>query len=124
VARLPRGKGAATTLDAPEPVLTHRARASRQVSPSSPLSRLLTVQELADLLQVPPKTIYAWRYKGIGPVAVPIGKYLRFRPEDVAAWLEARAEPPRREAGMVARGGGNRSAARPRRRVPSTPPAA
>jgi excisionase family DNA binding protein len=104
--------------------LTYRARASTQVSPSSPLSRLLTVQELADLLQVPPKTIYAWRYKRTGPTAVPVGKYLRFRPEDVAAWLEARAEPPRAEAKqVVARGGGNPNLkpARPRHRDSSTP---
>jgi excisionase family DNA binding protein len=59
------------------------------------MSRLLTVQELADLLQVPTKTIYTWRYKRSGPPAIPIGRYLRFRPEDVAAWLETRAEPPR-----------------------------
>jgi excisionase family DNA binding protein len=59
------------------------------------LSRLLTVQELADLLQVPVKTIYTWRYKGIGPPAVPLGRYLRFRADDVAAWLEKRADPVR-----------------------------
>jgi predicted DNA-binding transcriptional regulator AlpA len=57
------------------------------------------VQDLADLLQVPPKTIYAWRYKGVGPTAVPVGKYLRFRPEDIAAWLETRAQPSRSKAG-------------------------
>ena len=61
----------------------------------SHLSRLLTVQELADLLQIPVKTIYTWRYKRIGPPAVPMGKYLRFRAEDVAAWLDARADAPR-----------------------------
>jgi len=85
---------------------------------------LLTVQVVADLLQVPPATIYAWRYKGKGPTAVPVGKYLRFRPEDVAAWLEARAEPPRGEAGqVVARGGGDPSLrpARLRHRASSTP---
>ena len=103
--------------------MTHRARTSRQVSPSPPLSRLLTVQELADLLQVPPKTIYAWRYRGLGPTAVPVGKYLRFRPEDVAAWLEARAEPDRSEAGqLVSRGGGRRPrTARPHDEASSTP---
>jgi excisionase family DNA binding protein len=57
-----------------------------------PLSRLLSVQDLAELLQIPPKTIYTWRYKGVGPPAVPIGRYLRFRAEDVAAWLEERAD--------------------------------
>jgi excisionase family DNA binding protein len=56
------------------------------------LPRLLTVRELADLLQVPPKTIYTWRYKGTGPPALPIGRYLRFRTDDVLAWLETRAE--------------------------------
>ena len=61
-------------------------------STKASVSRLLTVQELADLLQVPLKTIYTWRYKGTGPPAVPVGKYLRFRPEDVAAWLDARAD--------------------------------
>ncbi|MDP9301773.1 MAG: helix-turn-helix domain-containing protein [Actinomycetota bacterium] len=56
------------------------------------LSRLLTVPELADLLQVPTKTIYTWRYNGVGPPAVPMGRYLRFRTEDVVAWLEERAD--------------------------------
>lgn len=65
------------------------------------LSRLLTVRELADLLQVPVKTIYTWRYKGIGPPAVPLGRYLRFRATDVAAWLDARVDPAR----FTARGG-------------------
>jgi excisionase family DNA binding protein len=60
----------------------------------SRLSRLLTVQELADLLQIPAKTIYTWRYKRIGPPAVPMGKYLRFRAEDVATWLDERADAP------------------------------
>lgn len=58
----------------------------------APLSRLLTVQELADLLQVPTKTIYTWRYNGVGPPAVPMGRYLRFRTEDVVVWLEERAD--------------------------------
>ena len=62
----------------------------------SHLSRLLTVQELADLLQIPAKTIYTWRYKRNGPPAVPMGKYLRFRAEDVAAWLDERADVPLR----------------------------
>jgi len=51
------------------------------------------VQELAELLQVPVKTVYTWRYKSIGPPAVPLGRYLRFRAEDVAAWLDERADP-------------------------------
>jgi excisionase family DNA binding protein len=103
--------------------MTDRARGSRQMSLRPALSRLLTVQEVADLLQVPPKTIYAWRYRGLGPTAVPVGKYLRFRPEDVAAWLEARAEPERRRVGQpVGRGAGQRlRTARPHDDVSTTP---
>jgi excisionase family DNA binding protein len=62
---------------------------------------LLTVGELADLLQVPPKTIYTWRYKRVGPPGVSIGRYVRFRAEDVAAWLETHADDVTR--GLVAR---------------------
>jgi excisionase family DNA binding protein len=73
--------------------VTRRPSLVRSVAAAHPdLSRLLTVEELADLLQVPPKTIYAWRYKGVGPPAVQVGKYLRFRVEDVAAWLDARSD--------------------------------
>jgi len=80
--------------------MTRRASATPALEPTQePLSRLLTVQELAELLQVPTKTIYTWRYKRIGPPAVPMGKHLRFRAEDVAAWLDARADMPRTEPG-------------------------
>jgi excisionase family DNA binding protein len=81
--------------------VTARAPTSSVEATKSPLSRLLTVGDLADLLQVPPKTIYTWRYKGIGPPAVPVGRYLRFRAEDVASWLEDRAEGPRHGGGPV-----------------------
>ena len=67
-------------------------RAATTEATQVPLPRLLTVRELADLLQVPPKTIYTWRYKGVGPPAIPLGRYLRFRADDVAAWLQSRAE--------------------------------
>jgi excisionase family DNA binding protein len=65
-----------------------RKPATRQ-TPERALTQLLTTRELADLLQVPAKTIYTWRYKGQGPPGVVLGRHLRFRPEDVAAWLEA-----------------------------------
>jgi len=79
--------------------VTRRPSLVRSVAAGHPaLSRLLTVEELADLLQVPPKTIYAWRYKGVGPPAVPVGKYLRFRVEDVAAWLDTRSDPGQSDA--------------------------
>lgn len=52
--------------------------------------RLLTVRDLAALMQVPVATIYEWRKKGTGPRAYTVGKYIRFRPSDVERWLEQR----------------------------------
>ncbi len=38
-------------------------------------------------------TLHQWRYLGKGPRAIKAGaKYLRFRPSDVAAWLDRHAE--------------------------------
>jgi predicted DNA-binding transcriptional regulator AlpA len=52
--------------------------------------QLLSVEELAGMLQVPAKTVYQWRYLGEGPPSVRIGRYLRFDPRDVVSWLEDR----------------------------------
>ena len=54
------------------------------------LVRLLSVQDVAGLLQVPVQTIYQWRYRGEGPTPIRIGRHLRFDPGDVARWVEAR----------------------------------
>lgn len=54
------------------------------------MGKLLTVRELADYLQVPPQTVYTWRHRGEGPPAIKVGRrHLRFREEDVQAWLQA-----------------------------------
>jgi excisionase family DNA binding protein len=104
MARFPRGEGATPPLDTPERVVTGRASPTEPAETAqASLSRLLTVRELADLLRVPVKTIYTWRYKGIGPPAVPVGRYLRFRVEDVAAWLDARVDLARFTARRDAR---------------------
>jgi excisionase family DNA binding protein len=57
------------------------------------LVRLLSVQEVAGLLQVPVKTIYQWRYLGEGPPALRVGKYTRFDPADVVRWLDGCRAP-------------------------------
>jgi excisionase family DNA binding protein len=63
--------------------------------PGPAVPRLITVQELAELLQVPPKTLYSWRYRGEGPRGIMVGRHLRYRPQEVAAWLEMQMEPLR-----------------------------
>jgi excisionase family DNA binding protein len=55
-----------------------------------PLNRLLTVQDLADYLDVPVATIYAWRYRRQGPPGFRVGRHLRFRLSDVERWISDR----------------------------------
>lgn len=52
--------------------------------------RLLSVEELADYLEVPVKTIYTWRHRNTGPKGFRVGKHLRFRWRDVQAWVAQR----------------------------------
>ncbi len=58
-----------------------------QSEPLRPGERLLSVQELADYLEVPVKTIYTWRHRNTGPRGFRVGKHLRFRWHDIEAWL-------------------------------------
>lgn len=48
---------------------------------------LLTPQELADELLVPPHTLAQWRYLGRGPVFLKLGGHVRYRRSDVDGWL-------------------------------------
>ncbi len=52
--------------------------------------RLLSAQDLADYLEVPVKTIYAWRHRNTGPRGFRVGKHLRFRWRDIETWLTDR----------------------------------
>jgi excisionase family DNA binding protein len=64
--------------------------------------RLLTIEEVAEYLQVPVQTLYHWRYKRTGPESVRVGRFVRYRRADVEAWLRTRTpaseqdEPARR----------------------------
>ena len=51
------------------------------------IAPLWTVQDVANFLQVPVQTLYSWRAQGNGPQARRVGKYLRYRPDDVIAWV-------------------------------------
>ncbi|MCL2090683.1 MAG: helix-turn-helix domain-containing protein [Micrococcales bacterium] len=50
---------------------------------------LWTVEDTAAYLGVPPKTLYTWRHTRKGPPGRRVGKYVRYRPEDVRAWFDA-----------------------------------
>ncbi len=50
---------------------------------------LLTVDQMAELLQVKKSTLYSWTHQGWIP-HVKVGRLVRFRREAVEAWLKTR----------------------------------
>ena len=50
---------------------------------------LASPQEVAAYLGVPVKTLYQWKYRGIGPSVHKVGRHLRYRWREVDAWLDA-----------------------------------
>jgi excisionase family DNA binding protein len=56
------------------------------------MDRLVNVKELASYLDVPVKTLYAWRYRREGPPAFRVGRHLRYRWSDVERWVEGRVD--------------------------------
>ncbi|WIX81712.1 helix-turn-helix domain-containing protein [Amycolatopsis carbonis] len=50
--------------------------------------KLLSVDDLAGYLDVPVNTVYQWRKTGKGPKGYKIGKYVRFRADEVDAWID------------------------------------
>jgi excisionase family DNA binding protein len=56
------------------------------------LEPLIDVQQLADYLDVPVKTLYAWRYRREGPPAFRVGRHLRYRRSDIRRWIQQRID--------------------------------
>ena len=54
------------------------------------LDPLLTAQQLADYLDVPIATLYAWRYRREGPPGFRAGRHLRYRKSDIDQWINNR----------------------------------
>ena len=65
--------------------------------------RLLSVEEVAEILGVPTSTLHYWSYRGEGgPPCARIGRRLRYRPSDVEAYVAAQfAERDREAAGRA-----------------------
>ena len=56
----------------------------------------LTVEQAAEYLGLSKNAVYGLRYSGGAPVAIRVGRRLRFRSEDLEAWLnESRIESAR-----------------------------
>jgi excisionase family DNA binding protein len=52
--------------------------------------KLLTKEELAEMVGVPPRTTDAWAYSGTGPKYVKVGRHRRYVEADVLAWLASK----------------------------------
>jgi excisionase family DNA binding protein len=52
------------------------------------MERMLTIEEVARVLQVPVGTVRSWRYRGTGPAFVKVGRHVRVAEGDLRAWLE------------------------------------
>ncbi len=62
-----------------------------------PISGLLTLHEVAELLRVPEATLRYWRHCNTGPAALKIGRHVRYERDQVQAWLRSQrsgATPP------------------------------
>lgn len=53
--------------------------------------KLLTAEQLAAELEIPLRTIYNWRHRGVGPRSIKVGRHLRYRRADIDAWLDTQA---------------------------------
>ena len=53
--------------------------------------KLLSRREVAEMFDVPERTLASWAYQGMGPTFYKIGKHARYRLRDVEAWLSTRA---------------------------------
>ncbi|WP_409236710.1 helix-turn-helix domain-containing protein [Streptomyces sp. PA5.6] len=52
--------------------------------------RYLTPDDIAEMFEVPKETVYQWRRKRTGPPGFRIGKYVRYDPTDVHAYVSER----------------------------------
>ena len=55
-----------------------------------PDERWLSREEVASRLGLHPETLRRWALKDEGPPALRIGKLLRYREDELEAWLESR----------------------------------
>jgi hypothetical protein len=52
------------------------------------MERLLTPAEVSEYLGIPMGTLANWRYLGLGPSFVRLGRHVRYRHLDLSTWVE------------------------------------
>lgn len=65
------------------------------------MKKLLTEREIADLLNMSMRTLQEYRFRGIGPRFIKIGRAVRYSPEDVEAYIAARRRASTPRTGMA-----------------------
>ena len=56
--------------------------------------RLRDTVDAAGYLDLPPRTLDMWRYKGTGPPYIKIGRHVRYRQSDLDRYLDSRTVDP------------------------------
>jgi predicted DNA-binding transcriptional regulator AlpA len=51
-------------------------------------NKLASPPEAADYLCVPVQTLAQWRWRGIGPKSIKVGRHIRYRWSDIEKWLD------------------------------------
>jgi excisionase family DNA binding protein len=72
----------------PTPSLRNTTPAATEAAKRGPLA---TPAEVAAYLGVPVKTLYQWKYRGIGPNVHKVGRHLRYRWSEVDAWVNSQS---------------------------------
>ena len=54
--------------------------------------RLMTTAEVAEMLNIPLETLYAWRQRRLGPLGYRVGRHIRYRRSAVESWLETQVD--------------------------------
>lgn len=55
----------------------------------SRFEQLWGIEDVSAYLMLSPKTLYGWRCKKYGPPSYRVGNKIRYRPDEVRAWLDA-----------------------------------
>jgi excisionase family DNA binding protein len=54
--------------------------------------RLMTIDDLSEMLGISIETLCGWRHRGEGPQGYRVGRHVRYRRSTVEAWLEGQAD--------------------------------
>jgi predicted DNA-binding transcriptional regulator AlpA len=57
----------------------------------SRFEQLWTIEQASEYLLMSKQTLYGWRCRGYGPPSYRLGNQLRYRPDEVRAWVDQQA---------------------------------